>query len=123
MKDCPTCGSVVDGPYCLKCAAGKPAAPSKGHDQNWWRCADTDAQGNRCSKPGTLTESTRGSDRWYCHQHFPMFRGRGYGSVRTPPPTGWANAVRRPTARPVCLIAEELLEREAIQNEPANEAF
>ena len=38
-------------------------------------CCDFDEQGNRCSATGTMTESLRGSDRWYCHRHFGPFRG------------------------------------------------
>jgi hypothetical protein len=116
MRECPTCGAVVDGLYCLKCSAGKTA---KATDPDWWRCADTDAQGQRCSRPGALTESTRGAERWHCHLHYAPFRGRGYGIKRAPPPQGWRNAVPTQQARPVAAISEDLLERAAIQGELA----
>jgi len=38
-------------------------------------CCDHDRDGNRCAEFGALSESTHGSDRWYCHKHFPLFRG------------------------------------------------
>jgi hypothetical protein len=37
-------------------------------------CADTDPAGNRCSRPGAMTENVLGADRWYCYRHFRAFR-------------------------------------------------
>ena len=97
---------------CPVCGWDKPGRKEVDHSPDWWRCCDVDRNGNRCGLPGALSESTRGSDRWYCYQHFPPFRTRGY--TRTPPPDGF---FRKPIARPVAVIAEETLERQAIQGE------
>lgn len=116
MRDCPVCKAFVDGPTCQQCGYGAPkAAKSAPVNPDWWRCADVDREGSRCAKPGPLTESTRGSDRWYCYQHYPPFRSRGY--ARSEPPAGWKNAVHKPNARQIASIAEDLLERQAIQGE------
>lgn len=112
MRDCPTCSAPIDGLYCQTCGpATKKTSPV---DPDWWRCYDVDHAGARCAKPGALTDGTRGADRWWCYQHYPPFRSRGYG--RSTPPAGWKNAVHR-NARSLAAIAEEQLERIAIQSE------
>lgn len=97
---CPACG--WDTP--------KGAKQLADHDPLWHRCSDSDRSGARCSKPGTLSESTRGGGPWFCHQHFPLFHNRYH--PRTTPPPGW----KGPT-RTAALIAEDLAERFAIQSE------
>ena len=102
---------------CPECGAERPKSTGEApRDQNWWRCCDTDRNGNRCSKPGSLSESVKGSDRWWCHTHFPMFRSRNTGN--SIPPPEWARK-HQPAARPVAVIAEEMIERTALQSEGA----
>ena len=121
MKDCPVCGTTVDGPTCPKCSPAK-----QGFEAHWWRCSDTDRDGNRCSKPGAFCMGTmnrgqngKGDDGpWFCAAHFPPFRG-WHSGVMTPPPPGWNSAIKRPPLRLVGAIAEDVLERAAIQGEPA----
>lgn len=116
MKDCPQCGYAVDGPVCPKCGEGNSKSDARSINLDWWRCFDTDRNGNRCSKPGSLSESVKGSDRWWCHTHFPMFRSRNTGNAIPPPE--WARKCP-PTTRSVAAIAEDLIERGAIQSETA----
>jgi len=44
------------------------------------RCAN-EFQGQRCAKPGTLSEGQKGEGPWYCSAHFPPFRGRTYSAL------------------------------------------
>jgi hypothetical protein len=84
----PQCNNVLStkAVTCPACGWDKPGRENP-IDPQWWRCSDTDQAGNRCAKPGSLSESTRGGGPWFCHQHYPPFRSRGY--VRTPPPQGF----------------------------------
>lgn len=85
MKECPECGSTVDGIQCPKC--GYTESPNPGNKTDWWRCSDTDPDGNRCTKPGSISAGTHGTGPWYCPDHFPPWRKRGY--EKTAPPGGF----------------------------------
>lgn len=113
MKNCPTCGTYVDGDVCPRCNTGKPTHHGKpDFDPEWWRCVNTDTRNARCSKPGALSDSTYGKGPWYCAQHFPGFHK--HAGAKTEPPGGW-DALHRMYARP---IADILPQR---QREPGEE--
>lgn len=69
MRDCPQCGTPVDGPICGNCGSReKGGRAGSGHDRNANRCA-WNANGERCRYPGTLSHSTLGQGPWYCAGH------------------------------------------------------
>jgi hypothetical protein len=84
MRDCPNCGKPSDGLSCGHCGYRDPSTKSQpARDPNWWRCAHED-HGLRCGKPGSVTQSTQGTDRWFCYDHaFPQHAG-----PRAPKPPG-----------------------------------
>lgn len=115
MKNCPECGAAVDGLVCPHCQYRDASAPlGRQGRPDHWLCVHED-RGQRCANAGSLTESTRGSERWYCAQHFPLFAGRGYGQHRSAPAGGFKTLtdVLKPAARDF----EAEPEREAIRQE------
>lgn len=109
MRDCPKCNAVVDGEVCPSCGYGSSPKSQVLKDPDWWRCCDVDTASNRCASAGTLTESVRGSDRWYCHAHFPPFRRR-YGQMTPMPQTVRALLPKK-------FDPEAVLERLALQSQ------
>jgi hypothetical protein len=69
MKDCPTCGAVVDGPTCLACGPKPSGAKGAPADPNWRLCSNVE-YGQRCARAGTISHSTYGGGPWFCPQHF-----------------------------------------------------
>lgn len=118
-RHCPQCASTLkpDG----SCECGYGAKPkSQGHDPDWWRCTDTDQAGARCSKPGSLSMSTRGGGPYFCSGHFPPFRGGKHGVGPTPGLFANLRSLTRqapPITKPIDFEAE--IERQAIQGEAA----
>lgn len=55
------------------------------------RCCAIDDNADRCRRPGTMTESIKGSDRWYCYRHFAPFKGLNH-PAEDPPPPPYVNA-------------------------------
>jgi hypothetical protein len=98
---------------CPSCGWDRPDKQAAPHDPLRGRCSDVDRNGNRCAAPGALSESTRGSDTWFCHVHFPPFRSRGY-KREAPPPDFFKS---HNPARTAANIAEDEIERLAIQSE------
>lgn len=91
MKDCPSCKAPVDGLWCQICGEGKPKdLPAPVRMSESQLCCDT-SFGMRCSKPGSLGETTNGfrpgHELWYCAQHYPPFRFRN--SKANEPRDGW----------------------------------
>ncbi len=96
--DCPECGRVLnEKATSCACGWGRVTGTAKQNvDPDWWRCCDTNQFGERCSKPGALSDSTFGKGPWYCSQHYPEFRGR---SVKRTEPPGGFQLLRDPLAR------------------------
>jgi hypothetical protein len=106
MRDCPQCGSPVDGLRCGACGYGDVGAPQHPFDPLHFACASVD-RGQRCASPGSISSSTSGSGPWYCYRHAPAFRA--LTSDRTHPPQGF-DALRR-------IDTDAIAERMAIQDE------
>lgn len=66
MKYCPQCGITLRGDTCPCGWAAKKADTQ--HDPDRHRCAYT-ANGQRCTLPGSCTNSIHGADKWYCRFH------------------------------------------------------
>lgn len=122
MIECQKCRAPLanNAVGCNSCGWDRPRThTSNAPDPDWWRCIDT-RDGARCSKPGTLTESTRGSPSGYhCADHFPPFRH--WNVARGAPAPGTLEHIRSLT-RVVAPITKPLdfegeLERAAIQAE------
>lgn len=111
----PECFNRLDSKAvsCPVCGWDKPNTKAGAPNPLWWRCCDVDRDGNQCANPGSLSEGTRGGDRWFCAVHFPPFKTRGY--KRTAPPPGFFGA--KNPARSAAILAEEVIERQAIQSE------
>lgn len=128
MRDCPHCNVAVDGMVCPQCGFVDPNAPRLTRadtqvDQTRFLCAHMD-RGMRCSAPGSLTESTRGAEHWYCAAHFPPFSGR-YAKASAAPAGGFRplKALLGVKAVEATEIDEEArLEREAIRVESIQQA-
>ena len=69
MKDCKQCGARVDGLDCPKCGYTENLKTKSDQDPTWWQCSNV-VDGQRCSKPGSMSHSTRGGGPWFCRQHF-----------------------------------------------------
>lgn len=75
MRDCPSCGSTVDGLSCGRCGYSEGGKAQPVRDPLWW-CCSHEMLGTRCNKPGTVTQNVQGTERWFCHEHaFPASRG------------------------------------------------
>lgn len=114
MRDCPRCGNPIanSAVACNGCGwQDRAAKRTDGADPDWWRCCDV-FQGQRCAKPGALSDSTKGHGPWYCADHYPEFRGRLAGKV--PPPAGF-KALRNVLPRDI--DPEEIAERAAIMSQ------
>lgn len=119
MRDCPKCGAHVDGLVCSFCGEGKAkrSAERPAADPTRWLCANEE-HGQRCAKLGVYTSSTKGSEQWYCADHFAPLRGMSAdrtadGSQRL------AAILTTIKAGPKPVDAEAIAERLAIQAEGA----
>lgn len=82
--ECPECNKVLyERARSCSCGWGKKKE-SAGKDVDWWRCTDVQF-GQRCSKPGALSDSTFGTGPWYCAQHYPGFKRAGKAATRDAP--------------------------------------
>jgi hypothetical protein len=75
-RHCPDCGETlnIDARRC-ECGWKSSQTQQQTYDPRRHLCSD-DYRGQRCSQPGTLSTSTMGGGPWFCHTHFPHFRGR-----------------------------------------------
>jgi hypothetical protein len=121
LNTCPDCGVGIK-PTQKRCPCGwvRPAPHRRHDDQPLTHLCCHEDRGQRCANPGSLTESTHGSERWYCHLHFPLFAGRGYGTARVVP----SEAFKR-VRDAMCGVPEDpetRAEREAIRLESVEAA-
>jgi len=63
-KTCDDCGRYMTG-----------SKAEHNHDPNNGQCAWT-AGGQRCTNAGTMTDSTQGSDTWFCSAHYGCSDGK-----------------------------------------------
>lgn len=111
---CPECSTWL-GKEAESCDCGwKARKPLDVLTREHFCCANTNEKGERCAALGRFTASTKGSERWYCEQHFAPFKAREFGKDRALPPDGF---FKRHGAHNAAALAEDLAERLAIQQE------
>lgn len=128
MRDCPKCGTMVDGVQCGRCGYREPTAVADDPDRitityaggvtvSVSRCCNME-HGLRCAKPGTLSSSTHPSKdtQWYCADHYPPFVTRRLGRDQAALPLEQMRSLRE-IVKPKLLDPEAMLERQAIQGE------
>jgi hypothetical protein len=113
-RDCPECRAPVDGMSCRACgwsevqtSSGVPVDPRRFH------CVDV-YRGQQCAKLAPYSQSTLGSEQWFCFDHFPPFRTWNKGEKSPPTPNFRAVAAKY---KPIDV--EAIAERLAIQRESA----
>lgn len=80
MPECPRCSDPISAKAVVCNGCGwTPAGVSVPADPLRFLCSHED-RGQRCGAPASLAQSTAGKGPWFCHVHFPAFRGVAGGS-------------------------------------------